>query len=171
MAEVIYDRVKSVAIGTTAGASVTITNVLAFAYRIVTVEEGMVVPISVINDDNPSGVHQGHSYYEMLMVLDTDWLVDEGNATSIWAYGPTGVVVNNDGDFAIDEDGENGDIEYFVVTITEHDATETTLTFADGLAATEKTVWCMGETSEFSNEDGAPHQTVTYRFICLGDLI
>lgn len=169
MVELIYDKVNFVEIGYTAAEHVTITNVLAFAYRIVTVEEGMVLPISVINDFNPSGVHHSHKYYEMLMVLDTDWLMDVTDGETRWAYGPNGQPVNAAGTlFAIDEDGDNTPIEWFNVSIREHDGTATILTFA---SVTTKTVWCVGETTEFSNEDGIPHQTVTYRFICLGDLI
>ncbi len=173
MAEVIYDKVASVEIGSTAILKETITNVLAFAYRIVTVEEGMVIPIAVINDFNPSGVHQVHSYYEMLMVLDTDWLVDSEDPTSRWAYGPNGIAVNAAANaYAIDEDGDNTPIEYFVVNIREHDdaagVASTALKFAE---VTTKVVWCTGELSEFTNEDGSPHQTVTYRFICLGELL
>ncbi len=169
MVEVKYDKVNSVTIGSTAVLNVTITNVLAFAYRIVTVEEGMVWPIAVINDFNPSGVHHSHKYYEMLMVLDTDWLVDTTVNESRWAYGPDGIAVNAAADkFAIDEDGANQAIEYFVVSIREHDGTATTLTFAD---VTTGVVWCTGEDTEISNEDGSPHQTVTYKFICLGELL
>jgi len=170
MTELVFDKVNNVKIDYTAvaGQFVTITNVLAFAYRIVTVEEGMVWPIAVINDYNPSGVHHSHKYYEMLMVLDTDWLKDTADPTSRWAYGPNGQPVNAAGTkFAIDEDGANTAIEYFVVSIREHDNTATTLTFAN---VDTDVVWCVGEETDISNEDGTPHQTVTYRFICLGEM-
>lgn len=172
--ELIYDKVTSVEIGATNANKETITNVLAFAYRIVTVEEGMVLPISVINDQNPSGVHHSHKYYEMLMVLDSDWLVDDTEPGSRWAYGTIGgavpgVPVNAAlNAYAIDENGVNTAIEWFKVNIREHDGTADDLTFA---AVTTNVVYCVGETTEFSNEDGAPHQTVTFRFICLGEML
>lgn len=174
MVELIFDKVSNVTIGRTAGDNVVITNVLAFAYRIVTVEDAMVRPISVINDPNPSGVHHSHKYYEMLMVLDTDWLSDGTEPGSRWAYGTIGGAVpgqtvnaaNNA--YAIDENGDNTAIEYFRVLLREHDGTATVLNFAN---VTTNVVYCVGETSEFSNEEGAPHQTVTFRFICLGELL
>lgn len=171
MVEKKYDKVNNVKIGYTgvAGQHVTITNVLAFAYEIVPVEEGMVWPIAVINDWNPSGVHHSHKYYKMMMVLDTDWLKDTTDPTSRWAYGPNGQTVNAaNNKFAIDEDGQNTAIEYFVVSIRKHDGTAETLTFA---SITTATVWCTGEETDISNEDGTPHQTVTYNFICLGELL
>lgn len=169
MVELVFDKVNSVKIGLTAANCVTITNVLAFADRIVSVEDAMVRPYSVINDYNPSGVHQSHKYRELLLVLDTDWLKDTTDPASRWAYGATGQPINAAANkFAIDEDGDNTAIEYFVVAIRGHDGAETTRKYAD---VTTNTLWCVGETSEFSNEDGTPHQTVTFRFICLGDLI
>jgi len=169
MVEYIYDKVSNVTIGRTGADNQVITNVLAFAYRIVSVEEGMVVPFSTINDYNPIGVHHSHKYYEMLMVLDTDWLVDTADPTSRWAYGPNGQAVDDAGTgFAIDESGANTAIEYFAVSIRNTAGGDSTLTFAD---VTEDVVWCTGEETEISNEDGTPHQTVTYRFICLGELL
>ncbi len=174
MVELIFDKVNFVEIGRTAIDHVTITNVLAFAYRIITVEEGMVLPISVINDQNPSGVHHSHKYYEMLMVLDSDWLSDDGEPGSRWAYNTIGGAVPGqtvnaaDDAYAIDENGVNTAIEWFNASVREHDGTATVLDFA---AVTTNTVYCVGETTEFSNEDGSPHQTVTFRFIGLGDLL
>ena len=165
-----YDRVKSVQIGKASGAgagdNVTILNVLAFAYRIVTVEEGMVLPLSMINTWNPGGVHHSHKYYEMIMVLDTDWLADVTDGSTRWAY--TQDVNANVGEKAIDEDGANHNIMWFQVIIVEHDATETTLTFANDVVGA---VWCTGEKAEISNEDGTPHQTTTYTFIGLDELV
>ena len=165
-----YDKVTSVEIGKAsgggAGDAVLIKNVLAFAYRIVTVEEGMVLPLSVINDWNPTGVHHSHKYYEMIMVLDTDWLTDVADGSTRWAYNQD--VNANAGEKAIDEDGENHNIMWFSVIIREHDATLTTLTFANDVAGA---VWCTGEKAEISNEDGTPHQTTTYTFIGLDELV
>ena len=168
MAEYIYDKVNNVTIGATGANNQVITNVLAFAYRIVSVEEGMVVPFSTINDWNPVGVHHSHKYYEMIMVLDTDWLVNAADPTSRWAYGPNGQKVNAANDaWAIDEAGPNTAIEYFVVSIRNTAGGASTLTFAN---ITPDVVWCVGDETEISNEDGVPHQTVTYRFICLGEM-
>lgn len=167
--ELIFDKVTNIEIGYDAGNHVTITNVLAFAERIVSVEGDMLSPFAVINDVNPSGVHHSHKYLELLMVLDTDWLSDTTDPTSRWAYGPNGQPVDaaTGTKFAIDEDGENTAIEWFKVTIREHDGTVTVKVYA---AEDTNVLWCVGETSEFSNEDGAPHQTVTFRFICLQDV-
>ncbi|GAG34522.1 unnamed protein product, partial [marine sediment metagenome] len=76
---------------------------------------------------------------------------------------------------AIDEDGANPDIEYFLVNVREHDGTATTLCYTYDASKVKNygatnVLWCVGETSEFSNEDGTPHQTVTFRFICLQDV-
>ncbi|GAG18302.1 unnamed protein product, partial [marine sediment metagenome] len=74
MAEYIFDKVINIGIGWNGANHVDIENVLAFAERVVSVEGDMVLPISVINDQNPDGVHHSHKYLELLMVLDTDWL-------------------------------------------------------------------------------------------------
>ncbi len=168
MVEYIFDKVISVKIGISAANKATITNVLAFAERVVSVEGDMVLPISVINDQNPSGVHHSHKYLELLMVLDTDWLDDNTDPTSRWAYGPNGQPVDaaTGALFAIDEDGENTAIEYFVVTYRDHAGVPIGIIYA---LEEENVLWCVGETSEFSNEDGVPHQTVTFKFICLQD--
>ena len=166
MVQYIFDKVTNIGIGWNGANHVDIKNVLAFAERVVSVEGDMVLPISVINDVNPSGVHHSHKYLELLMVLDTDWLDDDADPTSRWAYGPTGQPVNVAGDFAIDEDGENGSIEFFTVTFRDHAGVPIGVNYA---VAEENVIWCVGETSEFSNEDGVPHQTVTFKFICLVD--
>ena len=168
-AEYIYDKVNNVKIGrtTVGGDFQTITNVLAFAYRIVTVEEGMVFPLAVINDWNPSGVHHSHKYYEMIMVLDTDWLTDVDDGATRWAYDQD--VNATLTEKAIDEDGENHDIKWFSVIIRDHTGlAPRTLTFANDVVGA---VWCTGEKTEISNEDGTPHQTTTYTFIGLDELV
>uniref|UniRef100_A0A6M3MC77 Uncharacterized protein n=1 Tax=viral metagenome TaxID=1070528 RepID=A0A6M3MC77_9ZZZZ len=174
--EVKYDKVSSVEIGfdDTAGANfVEITNVLYFAYRVVSVEGDMVTALSMINDYVPGGVHHSHKYLEMELCLDTDWLTDSTDRTTRWAY-------TQDVDAAagvhpaIDEDGANPDIEYFLVNVREYDGAATTLCFtydAPNNYGATNVLWCTGETSEISNEDGTPHQTVTFRFICLQDVV
>lgn len=172
MVEYKYDKITSVQIGRLSGAgandNVTILNVLAFAYRIVTVEEGMVFPIAVINDWNPSGVHHSHKYYEMIMVLDTDWLTDVDDGATRWAYSQD--VNANIGEKAIDEvGGENHNIKWFSVIIRDHTGlAPRTLIFANDVIGA---VWCTGEKTEISNEDGTPHQTTTYTFIGLDELV
>ena len=174
MSELKYDKVSSVEIGfddTNVANYVEITNVLYFAERLVSVEGDMVSQLSMINTWVPGGVHQSHKYLELELCLDTDWLTDDTNRTTRWAYtqavdGAAGVAIN-----AV---GANPDIEYFLVNVREHDGTATTLCYtydADLLRNYSSNVlWCTGETSEFSNEDGVPHQTVTFRFICLQDV-
>ncbi len=167
-ADLKYDKVTDIEIGYDAGNHVTITNVLYFAYRIVSVEADMVTELSMINDFVPTGVHQSHSYIEMEMALDSDWLTDVTNPATGWAYTEqteSGV----GGSKAIKEAAANSSIEWFEVNIRNHDDTATQIVFADGSGTDENTLWCVGETSEFSNEDGTPHQTVTFRFICLHD--
>jgi len=177
--EVKYDKISSVEIGfdDIAGANyVEITNVLYFAYRIVSVEGDMVTALSMINDYVPGGVHQSHKYLEMELCLDTDWLTDSTLRTTRWAY-TQDVDVAAGVHPAIDEDGANPDIEYFLVNVREYDGTATTLCFTYDAVAVENysvdgnVLWCTGETSEISNEDGTPHQTVTFKFICLQDVV
>lgn len=165
MVETKYDKVTSVDIGRTAGDHVTITNVLYFTERIVSVESDMVTPLTVINDWNPSGVHQSHKYLELELALDTDWLTDAADRTTRWAY--TQNVDAGDSAPAIDEDGSNTAIEYFQVNVREHDGTPLGLVYAN---VDTNVLWCTGETTEISNEDNTPHQTVVFRFICLQDV-
>ena len=177
--ELKFDKISSVEIGfdDTAGANfVEITNVLYFAYRVVSVEGDMVTALSMINDYVPGGVHQSHKYLEMELCLDTDWLTDSTLRTTRWAY-TQDVDVAAGVHPAIDEDGANPDIEYFLVNVREYDGTATTLCFTYDAVAVENysvdgnVLWCTGETSEISNEDGTPHQTVTFKFICLQDVV
>ena len=177
--ELKFDKISSVEIGfdDTAGANfVEITNVLYFAYRVVSVEGDMVTALSMINDYVPGGVHHSHKYLEMELCLDTDWLTDSTLRTTRWAY-TQDVDVAAGVHPAIDEDGANPDIEYFLVNVREYDGTATTLCFTYDAVAVENysvdgnVLWCTGETSEISNEDGTPHQTVTFKFICLQDVV
>ena len=168
MVELKYDKVTNIEIGYDALNHVTITNVLYFAYRIVAVEADMVSELSMINDYVPGGIHQSHSYVEMEMALDTDWLTDTTLPATRWAY----TQQTEDGigaSRAIKEAAANSSIQWFEVNVREYDGTNTEIVFADGTATDENSLWCVGETSEFSNEDGTPHQTVTFRFICLHD--
>lgn len=164
MVEYKYDKITSVEIGRTAADKQTITNVLYFAERVVGVEGDMVNPIAVINDWIPSGVHHGHKYLELELALDTDWLTDTAAPATRWAYTQKVNAANTLP--AIDEDGANIAIEYFKVNIREADGTAEAIRYAN---VEVNILWCVGETSEFSNEDGTPHQTVTFKFICLQD--
>lgn len=166
MVELKFDKITSVEIGRTAVDKVTITNVLYFAERVVSVEGDMVTALSMINDYVPGGVHHSHKYLELELCLDTDWLTDTTDRNTRWAYTQNVNAANTLP--AIDEDGANTAIEYFQVNVREYDGTATVLTYADVDA---NVLWCTGETSEFSNEDGTPHQTVTFRFICLQDVV
>lgn len=169
MAILKYDKVTSVEIGYDETGHVTITNVLYFARRIVAIEGDMVTQLSMINTYVPGGVHQSHSYIEMELALDTDWLTDTTDPADRWAYTQD---VDGAGGVAIDEDNPNDDILYFLVNVREHDGSATTLCYTnsggDNYGATN-VLWCTGETSEFTNEDGAAHQTVMFRFLCLQD--
>ena len=122
----------------------------------------MVDPALFINDFSPPGVHHNHKYWEMEMVLDTDYLPSAAANTVYWAYGQqvqSAVLTSR----AINCDEENDWIEWLKVYIRESDGTQTCLTYA---AAEEGVVWCIGETANFNNEIGARHQTKTFKFIC-----
>jgi len=174
-ADVKYDKVTSVEIGysdvTLDTTYVEILNVLYFAERVVSVEGDMVTPLTMINTWVPAQVHQNHKYLELELGLDTDWLETSTNRTTRWA-----VTQDIDGaaSVAINETGANPDILYFLVNIREHDGTAATLCytykFPNNYGATN-VLWCTGETSTFSNEDGTPHQTVVFKFICLQDVV
>lgn len=166
MVELKYDKVTNIEIGYDAANHVTITNVLYFAERVVSVDGDMVDELSMINDFTPGGIHQNHSYLELEMSLDTDWLTDTTNPATRWAYTQqteTGVAASR----AIKEAAANSSIQWFLVTVREYDGSVTTLQYAD---EDTNVLWCTGETSEFTNEDGARHQPVTFKFICLQDV-
>ena len=161
-----YDKVTDIEIGRTNIDHMTITNVLYFSSRVVSPDGDMVDPMTRINDFNPGGVHHNHKYWELEFALDTDWLETVGTPVSRWAYTQNVNAANTLP--AIDENGDNIPIEHFLVNIREHDGTATVLTYADTIA---NVLICTSEISEFSNEDGTPHQTVTFRFICLQDVV
>ena len=166
MVELKYDKVTNIEIGYTAAEHVTITNVLYFAERVVSVDGDMVDELSMINDWVPGGIHQNHKYLELEMALDTDWLTNTADPATRWAY--TQAVNAAGTKFAIDEDGANTAIEYFLVNVREYDGTATTLCYtfdAPNNYGATNVLWCTGETSEFTNEDGARHQPVTFKFI------
>ena len=161
-----YDKVTSIEIGYTALQHVTITNVLYFAPRVVNPDGDMVDPMTRINDFNPGGVHHNHKYWELEFTLDSDWLTDTTDRSTRWAYTQqteTGVAASR----AIKEDADNSTIQWFNVNIREHDGTATVLVYA---AEDLNVLMCVGEISEISNEDGTPHQPVTFRFICLQEV-
>jgi len=160
-----YDKVTDIEIGYTAAEHVTITNVLYFSSRVVSPDGDMVDPLTRINDFNPGGVHHNHKYWELEFALDSDWLTNTALPATRWAYTqPVNAAANA---YAIDENGDNTPIEWFLVNIREHDGTVTTLQYAD---VDTNVLLCTSEISEFSNEDGTPHQTVTFRFICLQEV-
>lgn len=164
MTDLKYDKVIRIDIGYDDSADaeyVGITNVVSFAERVVSPDGDLVDPLAMINAPNPGGVHQNHKYWEMELVLDTNWYQDEGDKDQYWAYYQN---VDGAGGVAIVENGPNNNIKLFIVHVREHDGTITKITYADTDA---NVLWCTGETSEFNNETGERNQTVTFKFICL----
>jgi len=163
-----YDLVEWIEIGrdANAGGHVNIQNVLSFAERIVSPDGDMVYPLQVINDYSPVGVHFNHKYWELEMVLDTDWLYDyDAVPPEYWAYYQD-VEIGGAVEPAIICDDENSNIDWFKVFIREANGTQTVLTYAD---ATTDNMWCIGETADFNNEPGSRHQTTTFKFLCFED--
>ena len=132
-----------------------------FAERVMSPDGDLVEQLSMINSWNPAGVHQNHKYWELELCLDTNWYPTSAFKQRYWAYFQD---VDGTGNPAIDENGRNYNIEYFVVHVREHDGTYTDLTYAN---THTNVLWCTGETSEFSNETGERHQKTTFKFICL----
>lgn len=165
-----YDIVTLIEIGATDVSHANITNIVSFADRIVSLDGSMLDPLSVINAWNPGGVHQNHTYWEMELVLDTNWkVITTSPGVGYWEYFE--MVDNALTMPALRDANYNPSIEYFVVTIREHDGTITTLTYADGTVDTARPnlVWLVGKTVDIDNEKGTRHQTTTFRFICFGD--
>lgn len=160
-----YDKVQWVEIGYGGGATehVEIDNVVSWADRVVSPDGDMVDPALFINYFSPVGVHHNHKYWEMEMVLDTDYLPDDDNPTDYWAYTQQ-VQAGVAGSRAIVCDDENDWIEWLKVYVRESDGTQTCLTYAE---EDENVVWCIGETASINNEIGTRHQTTTFKFICL----
>jgi len=143
-----------------------IDNVVSFAERVVSPDGDMVYPMQFINLMSPVGVHHNHKYWELELTLDTDYLKDDTNPHSYWAYDldvQDAVGVQP----AIVCDDDFNSIEWFRVYIREGDGTQTRLTYTADRAADDDTLWCVGETSNFNNETGTRHQTKTFKFICL----
>ena len=127
----------------------------------------LVDPLSVINVVLPGGVHQNQKYWELTLVLDTDWLPDTAAPLAYWARTQKVNAANTLP--AIVDNGENTAIEYFVVSIRKSDGTVRTLTYANVAA---NVLWCTGETIEVVNDEtGTRHQTTTYTFICLQERV
>lgn len=162
-----YDLVSRVEIGYNLANHVNITNVVSFSDRVISPDGSMLYPFSLINTFKPTGVHHSHKYWEMEMVLDTNWLESDALPLRYWAYW-VDVQVLAGLQEAIVENGCNNYIEWFKVFIREHDGTTTTLTYADGTPESNK-LWCVSEVTEVSNEKGERHQTTTFRFICFGE--
>lgn len=158
-----FDKVQWIEIGYDATHMIQIDNVVSFADRVVSPDGDMVYPMEFINLFTPPGVHHNHKYWELEMVLDTDYLPDDTAPTQYWAeyldvQDAVGVQP------AIVCDDEFNSIEWFKVYIREGDGTQTCLTYSD---EDDDVLWCIGENSEFDNETGTTHQTKTFRFICL----
>jgi len=162
-----YDKVEWIEIGFdgTAAGHCEIDNVVSFADRVVSPDGDMVYPMTVINLYSPAGIHDNHKYWEMEMVLDTDYINNTASMTTYWAYGQQvqtavgasrAIVCNND----------NYYIEWFKIYIRESDGSQTELVYA---AEDAELVWCIGETSDFNNELRERHQTTTFKFICFGE--
>jgi len=163
-----YDKVEWIEIGfndTLAANYCEIDNVVSFADRVVSPDGDMVYPMTVINLYSPAGVHHNHKYWEMEMVLDTDYIPDTGSMTTYWAYGQD-VQALGGSQYAIVCNNDNNYIEWFKVYIRESDGSQTRLTYAD---EDQEIVWCISETSDFNNEPGTRHQTTTFKFICYGE--
>jgi len=160
-----YDQVQWVEIGYDNANHIEIDNVVSFADRVVSPDGDMIYPFQYINLFSPAGVHHNHKYWEMDLVLDTNYLEDDTLPLEYWAYyldvQDTALTQN-----AINCDAANDYIEWFKVYIRESDGTQTELSYA---SEAENTVWCVGETSEINNEIGERHQTTTFKFICLGE--
>ena len=157
-----YDKVQRVEIGWGAIPNhINIENVVSFADRVVSPDGDMLDPMSVINTWRPTGVHHNHKYWELEMVLDTNWLGSDALPLAYWEYTED---VDGLGNPAINDVGPNPNIEWFKVFIRESDGTQTILTYAE---TDINVVWCVGKTTNISNEKGTRHQTTTFRFICL----
>ena len=137
---------------------------VSFSYRVVSPDTDMVYPMKFINDRSPVGVHHNHKYWELEMVLDTNYLEDNTAPLEYWAYY---LDVQGAGETAIACDGENDWIEWFKVYIREGDGTQTLLEFAD---EDESVLWCVGEVTNINNENDTRHQTTTWKFICLQEV-
>ena len=162
-----YDIVTLVEIGRTVGDHANITNVVSFADRVVSPDGSMLDPLSVINTWNPRGVHHNHKHWEMELVLDTNWkVITTSPGVGYWEYYQ--MVDGGNSLPALVNAGANTPIEYFIVTIREHNGTITTLTYADGVFD-ENLIWLVGKTADINNERGTRHQTTTFRFICFGE--
>jgi len=166
MVDIKYDKVLQVDIGRTAADFCSITNPVYFAEKVVSPDGDLVDPLSMINGWNPGGVHQNHKYWELTLCLDTNYYPDDANPEQYWAYYQN--VDLADTLPAIVEDGANPDIEWFVVHVRQHDGTYEKFTYS---ALDTNVLWCVGETSEFSNETGERHQTVAFKFICLQERV
>lgn len=162
-----YDKVEWVEIGYNLANHIEIDNVVSWADRVISPDGDMVYPMLYINQLDYAGVHHNHKYWEMEMVLDTNYLEDNTAPTQYWQDNLR-VQVGDAASRAIKcgPTAENDFIEWLIVYVREGDGTQTKITYA---AADQNIVWCVGETSNFDNEIGARHQTTTFKFICLGE--
>jgi len=144
---------------------VNISNVVSFADRVVSPDTDMVYPLTLINSFSPAGVHHNHKFWEMELVVDSDWLPDNTAPLAYWAYTQDVKALGGVQPALVCNDCINY-IEWLKVYIREADGTQTCLTYAN---AEPNVVWCVGDTSDFRNEQSARHQTKTFKFICLQD--
>ena len=144
-----------------------INNVVSWADRIVSPDGDMLYPMQLINLSSPPGIHDNFKHWEMEMVLDTTYLINNANPHDHWAYlldvqaggGVQPAIRCGHDPPAVN----NYSIEWLKVYIREGDGSQTELVYA---AEDEGVVWCTGETAEFNNEVGERHQTITYKFVC-----
>ena len=125
-----FDHVEWIEIGFDDDNKVEIDNVVNFSYRVMSPDTDMVYPMKFINDRSPVGVHHNHKYWELEMVLDTNYLETNASPLQYWAY-YLDVQAGGGTETAIACDGENDWIEWFKVYIREGDGTQTLLEFAD----------------------------------------
>jgi len=165
-----YDNVQWVEIGFNSGASsIEIDNVVSWADRVVSPDGDMVDPMLYINNLTYTGVHHNHKYWEMDMVLDTNYEI-AAPVASVPQYWQTNLQVQtaDAGSRAIKcgITAENDYIEWLKVYVRQSDGTQACITYANAVG---EIVWCIGETSSFNNEIGTRHQTTTFKFICLAE--
>ena len=143
---------------------------VSWADRVVSPDGDMVYPMLYINQLLYPGVHHNHKYWEMEMVLDTNYLEDSDFPLLYWQT-DLQVQVGDAGSRAIKcgVTAENDFIEWLKVYVRESDGSQTCITYAPGGVLAANLVWCIGETSSFNNEIGTRHQTFTFKFICFGE--
>lgn len=166
--ELKYDKVQYIEIGYDNTHKIQIYNVVSFADRVVSPDGDMLYPFKFINHFSPPGVHHNHKYWELEMVLDSQYATDTTtDPIEYWQY-YLDVQAAGGPQYPIVCDDEWNYIEWFKVYIREADGTQTCLTYA---AEDPNVLWCVSELSELNNEIGTRHQTVTFKFICFKERV